>query len=79
MAILVAYRYGNIPDGETRSITQLEYEHALKNKIPVRIYLTDDAFSCSPSVIDDNRERINGFYNALEPYVLIFFNTGRAL
>ncbi|HUV80851.1 MAG TPA: DUF4062 domain-containing protein, partial [Candidatus Bathyarchaeia archaeon] len=76
LVLLVAYRYGNIPDGETRSITQLEYEHALRNKIPVRIYLTDDAFSCSPSVIDDNRERINGFRTLLlKSHTCSYFST----
>jgi hypothetical protein len=80
LVLLVAYRYGNIPDGETRSITQLEYEHALKHKIPVRIYLTDDAFSCSPSVVDDNRERINGFCTMLlKNHTCSYFSTPEGL
>jgi tetratricopeptide (TPR) repeat protein len=80
LVLLVAYRYGNIPDGETRSITQLEYEHALMNKIPVRIYLTDDAFSCSPRVIDDNRERINGFRTVLlKSHTCSYFSTPEGL
>jgi tetratricopeptide (TPR) repeat protein len=80
LVLLVAYRYGNIPDGETRSITQLEYEHALKLKIPVRIYLTDDAFSCSPRVVDDNRGRINGFRTALsKTHTCSYFSTSEGL
>ena len=46
LVLIVAYRYGYIPDGQTISITQLEYEHALRNKIPVRIYLMDDNHPC---------------------------------
>ena len=78
--LLVAYRYGDIPKGEKNSITQLEYEHALKNKIPVRIYLTDDEFSCSPKVTDENRERINEFRSLLlKKHTCSFFTTPEGL
>ena len=78
--LLVAYRYGNIPEGEKSSITQLEYEHALKNKIPVRVYLTDDEFSCSPKVTDENRERINEFRSLLsKKHTCSYFSTPEGL
>ncbi len=40
--LLVAFRRGYIPDGETRSITQQEYEHALNRGIDVLPFLLDD-------------------------------------
>jgi tetratricopeptide (TPR) repeat protein len=77
--LLVAYRYGNIPEGKKISITQLEYEHALKNKIPVRVYLTDDEFSCPPNVTDENRERIIEFRSLLKKHMCSFFSTPEGL
>ncbi|MCK4736717.1 MAG: DUF4062 domain-containing protein [Methanophagales archaeon] len=78
--LLVAYRYGNIPEGAKRSITQLEYEHALRNKIPVRVYLTDDEFSCPPKVTDENRERINEFRSLLlKKHTCSYFSTPEGL
>ena len=78
--LLVAYRYGNIPEGAKISITQLEYEHALRNKIPVRVYLTDDEFSCPPKVTDENRERINEFRSLLlKKHTCSYFSTPEGL
>lgn len=65
LVLIVAYRYGNIPEGRTISITQLEYEHALKNKIPVRVYLTDTEHPWQPKLMDETREAIDRFRNLL--------------
>jgi len=66
LVLIVAYRYGNIPDGQTISITQLEYEHALKKKIPVRIYLMDDKHPWPSDLRDENQESIAVFRNLLK-------------
>ncbi len=75
--LIVAYRYGNIPDGQTISITQLEYEHALRKKIPVRIYLMDDKhpWPSSPEFRDKNPESVDGFRNLLKKHTCSFFTT----
>jgi tetratricopeptide (TPR) repeat protein len=74
--LLVAFRYGNIPEGKVISITQLEYEHALRNKIPVRVYLTDDEYPWQPKFIDKNRESIDGFRTSLlREHTCSFFTT----
>ncbi|KAF5433510.1 hypothetical protein C5S35_16190 [Candidatus Methanophagaceae archaeon] len=74
------YRYGNIPEGAKISITQLEYEHARKNKIPVRVYLTDDEFSCPPKVTDEIRERIIEFRSLLsKKHMCSYFSTPEGL
>ena len=78
--LLVAYRYGDRPKGEKSSITQLEYEHALRNRIPVRVYLTGDEFSCPPKVTDENRERINEFRSVLlKKHTCSYFSTPKGL
>jgi len=40
--LLVAFRRGYIPDGETTSITQLEYEAAVKEGMDVLVFLLDE-------------------------------------
>ncbi len=40
--LLVAFRRGYIPEGEVKSITQLEYEYARKNGIHVLVFLLED-------------------------------------
>ncbi len=80
LVLIVAYRYGNIPDGQTISITQLEYEHALKNKIPVRIYLTDTEHPWQPKLMDENREAIDRFRNLLlKKHTCSYFTTPDSL
>lgn len=80
LVLIVAYRYGNIPDGQTISITQLEYEHALRNKIPVRIYLTDPEHPWQPKLMDENREAIDRFRNLLlKKHTCSYFTTPEKL
>ena len=80
LVLLVAYRYGNIPEGEKISITHLEYEHALRNKIPVRVYLTDDEYPWQPKFIDKNRESIDRFRTLLlKKHTCSFFTTPASL
>ncbi len=79
LVLIVAYRYGKIPDGQTISITKLEYEHALKNKIPVRIYLMNDdhPWPSSPD-FRDNQESIAVFRNLLKKHTCSFYTTPEA-
>ena len=39
---IYAHRYGYIPKNEKVSITELEYEHAKKCKIPILIFVIDE-------------------------------------
>ncbi|MDO9098312.1 MAG: DUF4062 domain-containing protein, partial [Candidatus Methanoperedens sp.] len=80
LVLLVAYRYGKNPDGQTISITQSEYEHALKNKIPVRIYLMDDnhPWRSTPDFRDKNQESIAGFRNLLKKHTCSYYTTPEA-
>ena len=80
LVLLVAYRYGTTPEGEKNSITHLEYEHARKKKIPVRIYLTKDNYPWQPNFIDENRGSINEFRSLLlDKHTCSFFTTPDSL
>jgi tetratricopeptide (TPR) repeat protein len=80
LVLIVAYRYGNIPDGQKISITQMEYEHALNNKIPVRVYLIDPEHPWPPKLMDENREAIDRFRNLLsKKHTRSFFTTAESL
>lgn len=39
---IIGRRYGHIPDGETRSITELEYHQAVARGIPTLVFIKDD-------------------------------------
>lgn len=43
VVLIVAWRYGFIPKGQTRSITELEYDEARQRGLPVFVYLADPA------------------------------------
>src|SRR5262249_20610524 len=43
VVLIVAWRYGFIPQGETRSVTEMEYEEARRLGLPIFVYLSDPA------------------------------------
>jgi len=51
--LLVAFRKGFIPDGETLSITQMEYQYALDHRIDVLPFLLDDGETSWPEPFDE--------------------------
>jgi hypothetical protein len=61
---LIAWRYGFLPPGQTKSITQLEYEEAGANKIPRFIFLSSDTVWPS-SLRDPDPTRITEFRASL--------------
>lgn len=52
---IYAHRYGSIPKGDTKSITELEYETATLSKIPKFIYIVDDNVAWKLAYIDSGR------------------------
>ncbi len=51
---IFAHRYGSIPKGEERSITELEYRHAREKGIPCLIYLKDEKMPIPPDHIESD-------------------------
>ncbi len=49
---IFAYRYGFIPKGRTKSITQLEYEHAVKRGIPCKIFVMHKDHPVKPDDVE---------------------------
>lgn len=62
-----AHRYGFVPDGYDKSISELEYRAAADASIPRFIYLVDDNHPWLPAHIDrgDASDRLNAFKQAL--------------
>lgn len=49
---IIGMRYGSVEEETKKSFTQLEYEEAIKNKIPILIYIIDENHPISPKFVD---------------------------
>lgn len=47
---ILAHRYGFIPKGQTKSITESEYDEAQKMNIPCLMYIVDDTYDWDPEL-----------------------------
>jgi CheY-like chemotaxis protein len=50
-----AHRYGYIPDNSNLSITEQEFNHALKRNLPIFCYVVDENFPWPPKYIDTDQ------------------------
>jgi hypothetical protein len=50
--LILAWRYGFVPDHHDKSITELEYRHAVEKGIPVLVFLVDEDVPWPPKHID---------------------------
>ncbi len=64
---IFAHRYGYIPDGFDCSITELEYERAIANGIPVALFVIDEDFPWTPRYIDEGeaKKKLAAFKNRI--------------
>ena len=64
---IYAHRYGFVPQGDDKSITESEYEAATVTNLPRFIYLVDPDHPWRPKDIDDgvSKERLDRFRNQL--------------
>lgn len=77
---IVGWRYGYIPPGENRSITELELEAAQRASIPCLIFLVDEHAPWPRAYIDDNSERINRFRETLQSqFIVAYFSSPEEL
>jgi tetratricopeptide (TPR) repeat protein len=49
---IFAFRYGTVPDGHKKSITELEYDRAIERGIPTFIFIAHDNHPPSPGDVD---------------------------
>jgi hypothetical protein len=66
LVLLVAYRYGTVPDGMAHSITELEYRAAREAGVPVLAFFADPEVPWLPQHIDDSQERLREFKSHVE-------------
>ncbi|MBF0463559.1 MAG: DUF4062 domain-containing protein [Nitrospirae bacterium] len=77
---IIARRYGDIPDGHSESITELEYRKAVELKIPILIFLLDEKTTDWPSeycAIDNDKKCLNKLKNELKGNKMIAQFTNR--
>jgi len=67
LILLLAHRYGTIPDGEQHSITELEYLAARDAGIPVLAFFVDPELPWPPQDIDwESRDQLQNFKERVE-------------
>lgn len=67
--VLVGMRYGSVDEESGKSFTELEYEEALKNKIPVLAFvINENECPILPKFVDtgENAEKLKQFKNRLD-------------
>lgn len=75
---IIGMRYGSIEETTQKSFTQLEYEEAIKNKIPILIYLIDENHPISPKFVDkDERATMLSDFKAIitKNHTISYFTT----
>lgn len=67
LLLLVAHRYGHVPEGATASITEQEYLEARRREIPVLAFFLDERVAWPPDRIDfEHREQLHAFKRRVE-------------
>jgi formylglycine-generating enzyme required for sulfatase activity len=73
---LFAWRYGYVPSGQDKSITELEYDHARKNNKPCFIFMLKEDAMWNPMLIDEDRRNIKTLRQKLQTDLTVsFFST----
>ena len=62
---IYAHRYGFVPQNQERSITVLEYDHAITSQKSCFLYTVDENHPCPPNLIDNLRNNIDKFKNSI--------------
>lgn len=64
VVLVLAHRYGTVPNGSQESITHLEFKEALAKRIPVLAFVVDPEFPWPPKHVDtgeSERKRLETF------------------
>lgn len=73
---IFAWRYGFIPSGEKKSITELEYDRARKKKKPCFIFILDEDALWLPKRMDKDLSKIENLRQKLQnEQTVSFFNS----
>ncbi len=55
---IIGMRYGSVEEDSKKSYTRLEYEEAVKNKLPILIYIMDENHPIPPKFVDKDEKAI---------------------
>ncbi|MDD2468688.1 MAG: DUF4062 domain-containing protein [Desulfobulbus sp.] len=68
VVLLVGWRYGTIPEGNDKSILELEYEHAIEQHKSILCYFLEDNYPIPPNLIEhgEGAERLKRFKDRLK-------------
>lgn len=76
---IIAHRYGTVPAGEEKSITEQEYDEAVRRKIPRLMYLVDPDYDWPEERIEEDnlaQERLEKFKAYIvDKEVVTYFKT----
>jgi hypothetical protein len=73
---IYAWRYGWVPEGETRSITEIEFDHARALGKPCLCYLVDENHSWPPKFVEYSAfDKLNAFKEKVSQLVRSTFTT----
>ncbi|KAF5433683.1 Tetratricopeptide (TPR) repeat [Candidatus Methanophagaceae archaeon] len=74
--LIVGFRYGYVADEKGKSVLEIEYEYAVRNKKTILVYLIDAKHPTSPHLIDTDKEKIVAFRKRLQnDYPCTIFTT----
>jgi PleD family two-component response regulator len=69
---IYAHRYGYVPHGQTKSITEQEYDYAMQNKKPTFCFVVDEDYPWPPKLVEANlgHERLQVFLKRIRATVV---------
>lgn len=75
---IIGMRYGSVEEDSGKSFTELEYDEAVKNRIPVLIYILDENHPIASKYVDkgESAEKLDAFKSRLrKTHVVSSFTT----
>ena len=75
---IIGMRYGSIEEESKKSFTQLEYEEAMKNKIPILIYIIDENYPIPSKFVDkDEKSKLLSDFKSIltKNHMISYFTT----
>jgi hypothetical protein len=79
--LIVGFRYGYVPAGQSRSITEMEYDRAFNRPIPCLVFMMDDSHPVRPADVDrgENAAKVDAFRQRLGTKARNFFKSPQDL
>src|SRR5262249_42937585 len=66
---ILAHRYGYVPENASKSVTEQEYDEAVRLRVPRLMYLVDPNFDWPPELVEEDKtaqERLAKFKERVE-------------